>query len=168
MGVRPAGSHRRAANVVVRPAVVRHGRHHGREADRALRRGLPKRGDKDDASFDPVDEDLLATVLRAASLDKRPIADVFRWAAGRPRQPRDGVRAPPQRVLPDRGRRRESVPPVPEAARWRLRHCPDLNGLLEEQPHRPVRDPARWQHVRRSSPAVRPRVRDRAGASLAQ
>jgi hypothetical protein len=41
--------------------------------------GSREPGDKGDAFFDPAGKDLLAGMLLAASLDRRPITDVFGW-----------------------------------------------------------------------------------------
>lgn len=41
--------------------------------------GSREAGDKGDAFFDPAGKDLLAGMLLAASLDQRPITDVFGW-----------------------------------------------------------------------------------------
>lgn len=79
VGVRPAGSRRRTANVVVEPALVRHRRHHGREAGRTLRRRLTRTRRQGRCVLRPSRKDLLAGMLLAAALDGRPITDVFTW-----------------------------------------------------------------------------------------
>jgi hypothetical protein len=64
---------------VVKPPLLRHRRHQGRQARDALRLRHPGHESEDDAYFDGKGQELLFDLLLAAAAGDRPISDVLVW-----------------------------------------------------------------------------------------